>query len=142
RRVRDHACSAHRAAKRRADDRIDVPLRNFFGESGHLLLAAIGESAVAPTLRDTRGVVHCLAVTHEDERVDHCSSDSAVISFGFSMPRSCRSVGATFESAPPSRSSCFFPSTLSSTMMNGTGDVVCAVCGWFVMSSNINSALP
>src|SRR6185436_6261792 len=98
--------------------------------------------AVVPPLRDPGDVVQRLAMADEDQALDHgrASSESAVISAGFSSPRMVRIVGATFESTPPLRS---LPKHFSrSTRISGTGNVVCAVCGWPVRRSNISSALP
>src|SRR5688572_10224748 len=118
-----------------------------FREPLHLPLPLLRKCAVVPSLGDAGDVVQRFSVTDEEEFFDHVtatgsgtSSDSAVISAGFSMPRIVRIVGATFERTPPPRSAPkrFF----GSTRMSGTGFVVWAVCGWPVAGSNINSALP
>src|SRR6266567_8248569 len=63
-----------------------------------------------------------------------------VISFGGSIPSSCKIVGPTSRSEPPVRR-CHLGAP-SPTMTNGTGFVVCAVCGPPVAGSIISSQLP
>src|SRR5205823_2461552 len=61
------------------------------------------------------------------------------ISGGGSMSSMWSTVGPTSHRAPPCRSG---PATSSPTIRKGTGFVVCAVCGPFVVGSIISSQLP
>ena len=73
---------------------------NALGETLHLQLAARREGTVAPALRKPRHVVLGLAVTDQQELLDHhdplrSSKDCAVISLGFSIARISSMVVAT-----------------------------------------------
>src|SRR5262249_38989780 len=63
-----------------------------------------------------------------------------VITAGFSRPSIWSIVGATSEMRPCGTS--FAPLRVGSTRTNGTGLVVCAVCGAPVTGSRISSQLP
>src|SRR5437762_2777172 len=110
--IGNRLCRRDRASQRRAEQRVRLHPRDALGETKHLLFAEIAQSAVKPPLRDAGHVLLGFAMPDENELFDHVvtataagtNNDSAVISFGCSIPRIARIVGATFSSAPPPRS--------------------------------------
>src|ERR1019366_3377898 len=112
-----------------------------------LAVMEIGEGAVlgkvAHGLRRQRRAQRC-EETGGEGQPSHAGTPARrrsrpVISAGWSTPSMPRIVGPTSQSAPPSRSGTTSP---LATCRNGTGFVVCAVCGPPVAGSIIISQFP